>query len=102
MSKLKSTKTESKNQLSMGFAQAIRGISTANPINFDAIAADAPRGKESKSLRVEKQLLSTTEALREKTNLNFSEYVEAALAYFNASFSEHLSEKERQANEPAT
>ena len=83
----------------MSFAQSIESNSHLNPVDFAAIAADAPKGKESKSLRVERQLLSRTEALRGQTNLNFSEYVETALTYFNACLADHLSEQENQAND---
>ena len=84
--------------MAMGFTGHAQASSSSTPVDFAAIAADAPKGKESKSLRVEKQLLSRTEALRGQTNLNFSEYVETALTYFNAHLADHLSEQENQTN----
>ena len=85
----------------MGFPKAIRLDSTSNPIDFAAIAADVPKGKEAKSLRVERRLLSKTEQLRGQTNLNFSEYVETALTYFNACLAEHLSQQEEKRSDSA-
>lgn len=52
-------------------------------VSFDAITADIPRKREPKNIGVEKILLSETEELRRETNLNFSEYVEAALRILN-------------------
>lgn len=97
LSKPKSAKAPQ--QLTTGLAEPVRENSSSNPVDFAAIAADAPKGKESKSLRVERQLLSRTEALRGQTNLNFSEYVETALTYFNACLADHLSEQENQAKD---
>ena len=77
-------------QLEIGYAKPIQGNSPFNPVDFEAIAANAPKGKEPKSLRVEKRLLMKTEALREQTNLSFNEYVETALTYFNACLDQHL------------
>lgn len=99
LSKPKSAKAAPQQQLAIGLAEPVRENSSSNPVDFAAIAADAPKGKESKSLRVERQLLSRTEALRGQTNLNFSEYVETALTYFNACLADHLSEQENQAND---
>ena len=100
LSKPKPAKTSSQ-QMAMGLTGHVRRKSSVPPVDFDAIAADAPKGKESKSLRVEKQLLSRTEALRGQTNLNFSEYVETALTYFNAHLADHLSEQENQTSDAA-
>lgn len=101
LSKPKSTRARSQKQLTMGLNQTIQRNSASNPVDFAAIAADIPKGKESKSVRIEKPLLSKTEALREQTNLNFSEYVETALTYFNACFTNHLSDQESQTNDAA-
>ncbi|MEO0704408.1 MAG: hypothetical protein AAF050_01955 [Cyanobacteria bacterium J06649_5] len=100
LSKSATTKNKTE-QLAMGFTSPVKGGSKSNPIDFDAIAADAPKGKEPKSLRVEKRLLLKTESLRGKTNLSFNEYVETALQYFNACLDEHYSTQAEQTKDPA-
>lgn len=77
-------------QIKVGSTSPIQGDSPLNPVDFEMIAANAPKGKEPKSLRVERKLLKKTEALRGQTNLSFSEYVETALLYFNACLDQHL------------
>lgn len=101
LSQLASTKTNAQQQLSMNLAKPINGNSHSNPVDFEAISADTPKGKSPKSLRVEKHLLLKTEALREKTNLSFNEYVETALTYFNACLDEHYSTEAEQKKDPA-
>lgn len=91
----------SKQQMEMRFAQPIQDDSPLNPVDFAAIAASTPRGKEPKSLRVEKRLLTKTEALRGKTNLSFNEYVETALLYFNACLDQHLTTQTEQTRDSA-
>ena len=81
---------KSRKQIEIGHTEPIQGNSPFNPVDFAAIAADVPKGKEPKSLRVERRLLMKTEALREHTNLSFNEYVETALTYFNACLDQHL------------
>ena len=90
LSDQKTSTNQNKQQLELRLAQAIPGDSPLNPIDFADIAANAPKGKEPKGLRVERRLLKKTEALRENTNLSFNEYVETALQYFNACYKQHL------------
>ena len=66
--------------------------SSSSPVDFDSIRASVSRAKKCKSLRLEEHLLLTTEELREHTNLNFNEYVEAALEHFNACFEKYLAQ----------
>lgn len=78
--------------------------SSASSVDLEAITAEPSKEsttKKSKSLRVERQLLSKTEELREQTNLNFSEYVETALRHFNDYLDQHLSAQSRQTDDAA-
>jgi hypothetical protein len=95
----RSINTDSQGQIAMSFA--VLNQEKQPPVDFKAIAASTPKGKESKSFRVERRLLSRTEELREHTNLNFSEYVETALEYFNACLADHISKSESQASDAA-
>ena len=101
LTRSKSTKLDSQEQLAMSFETTTQTNKSPNPVDFEIITADVPKGKEPKSIRVDRGLLSKTERLRGQTNLNFSEYVETALTYFNACLAEHLSEQEDQADDAA-
>jgi len=96
MSEMVSSLTDKKSthlggqQLEVDSTKLIQSDSPLNPVDLDLIDVNAPRGKEPKSLRVERKLLKNTEEMREKTNLSFSEYVETALLYFNACLDQHF------------
>jgi hypothetical protein len=101
LSKTTSTSQGQSQQMISGFPDPVKDRSFNSPVNLGAIAADIERGKQPKGLRVEKYLLAETEALRGKTNLNFNEYVETALLYFNAYLSQHLSAQSNQTDNAA-
>jgi hypothetical protein len=101
LSKAKSTSQDQNQQRIPGLPKAIEGQSFNNPVNVGAIRAEVKRAKKPKGLRVEEYLLDETEALREQTNLNFSEYVETALLYFNAYLGHHLSTQSNETNDAA-
>jgi hypothetical protein len=104
LSKTTSTSQGQSQQMISGFPEPVEDRSFNSPVNLGAISADigkVKQPKQPKGLRVEQDLLAETEALRGKTNLNFNEYVETALLYFNAYLSQHLSAQSNQTDNAA-
>ena len=104
VSRTKSTNQDKKRQIVSDLSEPLSKASSVDSVNLAEITGERHKestAKKSKSLRVERHLLSRTEELRGHTNLNFNEYVETALRYFNDCLDQQLSEQSQKTNDAA-